>query len=350
MRRLTPPGISGVAVFAFSSEERHLLRGCLRGAGGLPFPHGPVMAPVRASLVLDGAHIDDVLIVDRGAAGDELHTHGSPVVVDLVGRHFRADGEDRGTTSAMALARRAISIEQLSLAQEQAGYSFSAELERLERLGNGARRSGLLGLIRRSRQAMAMSRPFRIVLVGLQNVGKSTLFNKLVGRNRAAAGPLAGLTRDAVREILVLDGYVYELCDAAGEGEGARDVDAAAIDMARAWRRDAAWLVVLDATRQIDERERAWARQAALIVRNKADLGIGAWPLAVRAIEVSARDEDGAGLRSAIGLALRRSRGLGGAGPVGGVAAIDEDQVGRLLEHATRHGLEGDCDGLRSPA
>ena len=333
MRQLTPPGVSGVAVFAFSTEERHLLRGCLRGVGGRPFPHGPVMAPVRASLVFEDANIDDVLILDRGAAGDELHTHGSPLVVELVRRHFRADGAGQGATSAMTLARRAISIEQ-----------------RLERLDEGARRSGILELIRRSRQAVAMSRPFRVVLVGRQNVGKSTLFNKLVGRNRAAAGPLAGLTRDAVREIVVLDGYVYELCDAAGEGEGARDVDAAAIDMARAWRRDAAWLVVLDATRQIDERERAWARQAALIVRNKADLGIGAWPLALRAIEVSARDEDGAGLRSAIGLALRRRRGLGEAGPVGGVAAIDEDQVGRLLEHATRHGLEGDCDGLRSPA
>lgn len=350
MRQLTPPGVSGVAVFAFSTEERHLLRGCLRGVGGRPFPHGPVMAPVRASLVFEDANIDDVLILDRGAAGDELHTHGSPLVVELVRRHFRADGAGQGATSAMTLARRAISIEQLSLAHEQAGWSFSAELERLERLDEGARRSGILELIRRSRQAVAMSRPFRVVLVGRQNVGKSTLFNKLVGRNRAAAGPLAGLTRDAVREIVVLDGYVYELCDAAGEAEGVRDVDAAAIDMARTWRRDAAWLVVLDATHEIDDRERAWARQAALVVRNKAEHGTGAWPLSVPAIAVSARNEDGAGLRSAIGSALRRSRGLGGAGPVGGVAAIDEGQVERLLEYASRHGLDGDCDGLRGPA
>lgn len=350
MRQLTPHGTSGVAVFSFSSDERRSLRSCLRDATGAPFGHEPCHSPVRARLVADGVPIDDVLLVDRRGAGDELHTHGSPVISDWIRSRFRADCEAAGPTAAMALARQSVCVEQLALAEEQAGWDFRAELNRLERLEVGKRRDGLVALIHRSYRAFAQTRPLRIVLVGRQNVGKSTLFNKLVGRNRAVAGPCSGLTRDGVRELVVLDGYVYELCDAAGEGERSRDVDEAAIDMARARRRGAEWLVVLDASREIDEQERAWVGQAALVVSNKVDRGACSSTASVSALHVSALNDDGAVLRSAIGAELRRGRGLECAGPVGGVAALDAEQVRRLVEFATQHGLDGDCDDLLGPA
>lgn len=350
MRQLTPRGVSGVAVFAFSVDERQLLRSCLRAPGGLPFQQGASVAPTRARLVVDEVPIDDVLLIDRGAAGDELHTHGSPGVLDLVRRRFRAEDHTFVPTPAMALAQRAMCFEQLSLAEEQTRWDFPEELRRIDRMDPGARHGSLLDLIRRSRAAIAQTRPCPVVFVGRQNVGKSTLFNKLLGKQRAVVGPQAGLTRDSVRETAVLDGLVYELIDAAGEGVEPRDVDAAAIAMARKWRRDAAWIVVLDAGRESDEREREWARRAAVVVRNKVDLGCVAWATELPGVAVSARDDDGAVLCSTIGAQLRRSRGLGAAGPVGGVAAIDEHQVALLREFAARHGLESDCDGLDGPA
>jgi tRNA modification GTPase len=56
----------------------------------------------------------------------------------------------------------------------------------------------------------------RVVLAGRPNAGKSTLFNALLGRDRAVVSPVAGTTRDVLGEALVLPGGVVELIDAAG--------------------------------------------------------------------------------------------------------------------------------------
>lgn len=349
MRLLTPLGVSGVAVFACSAEERGLLRSRLRRPGGGPFPYGPVSVPMRAILEIDGCCIDDVVVVDRGGAGDELHTHGAPGVVEFVRSTFSLD-DVPSPLPFLSLAQRAATFEQFSLAAEQAQWDFDSELDRIDRIGEDERQGFLLDLIRRSRHAMAQLRPFPVVLVGRQNVGKSTLFNRLVNRDRSATGPHAGTTRDPVRETTALDGYLYDLCDAAGEGEAPTALDGAALERARAGRGGAAWLVVLDAGREIDVVERAWLRRAAVVLRNKADKGERAGLPAVHSILVSALSDHGAMLRSVIGLELRRWRGLGPAGPVGGVAAIADEQMERVIRCAVRHGLDADCDSLRGPA
>jgi len=304
--------------------------------------------PKRGILEIGGCSIDDVLVVDRGAAGDELHTHGARGVVDVVLSSFPVQSGLR--LPCLTLAQHAVTFEQMALAAEQAQWDFTAELDRIDMVEEGRRRGLILDLIRRCRHAMAQSRPFPVVLVGRQNVGKSTLFNRLVDRDRSATGPHAGMTRDPVRETVALDGYVYDLCDAAGEGPASTTVDGAAIEMARAGRDGAAWLVVLEAGREIDDVERAWLPRAAVVVRNKADGGTGAGVPGRNSILVSALSDPGARLRSEIGAELRRWRGLGPAGPVGGVASIDEVQVERVIRCAVRYGLDADCDCLRRPA
>lgn len=46
--------------------------------------------------------------------------------------------------------------------------------------------------------ALTPDRPIQVAILGRQNVGKSTLVNKLVKSERVLSGPLAGLTRDAI--------------------------------------------------------------------------------------------------------------------------------------------------------
>lgn len=55
-----------------------------------------------------------------------------------------------------------------------------------------------------------------VAIVGQPNVGKSTLLNALLGRERAIVTPLAGTTRDTIEEHIVINGYEVRLIDTAG--------------------------------------------------------------------------------------------------------------------------------------
>jgi GTP-binding protein len=62
-----------------------------------------------------------------------------------------------------------------------------------------------------------------VVIVGRPNVGKSTIFNRLLGRRLAIVDELPGVTRDLVTAEAEWDGYRYMICDTGGIGRESQD-------------------------------------------------------------------------------------------------------------------------------
>ena len=62
-----------------------------------------------------------------------------------------------------------------------------------------------------------------VAIVGRPNVGKSSLFNALVGRRRSIVEPTPGVTRDRVSAVIDVDDVYLELVDTGGYG--IEDVD-----------------------------------------------------------------------------------------------------------------------------
>lgn len=85
-----------------------------------------------------------------------------------------------------------------------------------------------------SRQGRMLREGALVVIAGEPNVGKSTLFNALLGADRAIVNPEAGTTRDSLEESLLLDGVPLRLVDTAGLRETDSAVEREGVARARA--------------------------------------------------------------------------------------------------------------------
>jgi tRNA modification GTPase len=116
-----------------------------------------------------------------------------------------------------------------------------------------------------------------LAIVGRPNAGKSSLFNRLVERDRAIVTATPGTTRDLVTERIALDGIPLELVDTAGLREAHEEAEQLGVARSREALADAALvLIVLDASHTLNDEERrlfaAVDGRPALIALNKCDL------------------------------------------------------------------------------
>jgi len=117
-----------------------------------------------------------------------------------------------------------------------------------------------------------------LAIVGRPNVGKSSLFNRLLEQDRAIVTDIPGTTRDLVSETAAIAGIPVKLFDTAGIRESAELVESLGIERSYQAMADAdLTLVVVDLAQPLDEQDfgliaRAQSQGRHLLVGNKSDL------------------------------------------------------------------------------
>ena len=185
-----------------------------------------------------------------------------------------------------------------------------------------------------------------LAIVGRPNVGKSSLFNRLLEQDRAIVTDIPGTTRDLVSETASIGGIPVKLCDTAGIRQTAERVESLGIERSYQAMADAdLTLVVVDLAQPFtaeDERLIARAGGRALVIGNKCDLarGAGNWP---SLLPVSALTGEGVSeLREAI-LEAVAPKGVFEQ-ETGFITSLRHEQ---LLHESVAY-LEKACDAVRS--
>lgn len=279
----TPPGRGGIGVVRISGPRVPDIARALLGA--LPEPRQATLCVARAAA---GARLDQGLALyfpaPRSYTGEhvlEFQGHGGPVVLHAVlgaaldaGARLAEPGEytrraflngrlDLAQAEAVADLIDAASAEAARSAMRSLEGEFSAAVHRLvaavtelralteamldfpeeevDELHRGdaqarlaAARAALADVFARSRQGSLLREGLHVVIAGRPNVGKSSLLNRLAGAERAIVTPVAGTTRDLVREDIRIEGVPLRVVDTAGLRESADAVEKIGIE--RAWK------------------------------------------------------------------------------------------------------------------
>jgi tRNA modification GTPase len=332
----TPPGRGGIGIVRLSGTQAASIAAQLVRLRQ-PLEHGRArLADVLDSSDSNGARIDEALVTFFAAPNSytaedlvEIAAHGSPVVLELLlrgaldmGARLAEPGEftqraflsgrldltqaeavrdlieaqtltqARQAASQMggALSHRVAPVKQSLvelIALLEAGIDFGEDDVDVTPCGEIARRieemtPPLVKLEASFARGRIVHDGLTLAIVGRPNTGKSSLFNRLVERDRAIVTSTPGTTRDLVTERISLNGIPLELVDTAGLRETLEEVEQLGIARSREALADAALvLVVLDATQPMNEEERRLLAdlqgRAALVALNKSDLTVAMW-------------------------------------------------------------------------
>ncbi|MBC5782669.1 tRNA uridine-5-carboxymethylaminomethyl(34) synthesis GTPase MnmE [Ramlibacter sp. USB13] len=282
----TAPGRGAVGIVRVSAKDVSSIIAAICPRD-LP-PRQAVYGPFRAA---DGSAIDQGLAIHFPAphsyTGEdvlELQAHGGPVVLqlllarcleagasinlrvaepgeftqraflngklDLAQAEAIADLIDASTEAAARSATRSLAGEfsreihalrdalidlrmlveaTLDFPEEEIDFLQKADAQgQLERL-----QSHLARVMQRAHQGALLREGLHVVIAGQPNAGKSSLLNALAGAELAIVTPIAGTTRDVVRQTIQIEGVPLHVVDTAGLREGADQVEQIGIE--RAW-------------------------------------------------------------------------------------------------------------------
>lgn len=178
----------------------------------------------------------------------------------------------------------------------------------------------------------------RVTILGPRNVGKSSLYNALLGEERAIVSPIPGTTRDVLRERIHIGGFTCHLEDTAGMAETRCEVEAKGMLLGRAAAERADLvLFVIDGSAPLDDNVREEAarldRSKSLLVINKNDLELRADAARLK-VELGFNDSVSISAKSGAGLDEIREwiyeRGVRGPS-----AGIERERVAVNLRQAS---------------
>lgn len=285
---------------------------------------GPVVTQLVLRRVLEAGQSQGLRLArpgeftERAYLNDKLDLAQAEAVADLIDASTERAARAAGRTLQGDFSRTidALFNELVSLRMlVEATLDFPDEeidfLQRDDALGRLARVRQALSQVQHSAKRGALLREgLTVVLLGQPNVGKSSLLNALAGLELAIVTPIAGTTRDRIRQMIQIDGVALTLVDTAGLRDTNDEVER--IGVSRSW--EAALqadlvLHILDA-REIDQpaslpgwsaartgssaqleaqlSERLGTSVPVLRVYNKADLVAGQLRLPAGALAISA--------------------------------------------------------------
>lgn len=359
---LTPPGRGAIATIGVVGPQvARVVAARFQAASGCPLDETPCERIVFGRWASDETAAEEVVVVRRAPDRVEIHCHGGRAAAAAILRSLKT--ADVGETSWQQLMRECTP----DALEAEARIALSAV--RTERAAailldqwRGALRRALAGVARLVRQGLAseaaetlreldvrsdvglhLVEPWRIVLTGRPNVGKSSLVNALLGFERCIVHDQPGTTRDVVTASTALDGWPVELADTGGWRDADDEIEAAGLAQAAQQLRQADLVVtVFDLsapwTSDDDRLGSAWPR--ALIVHNKCDLPPSVSSRRPAGLIVSAAR--GIGIEPLIDALAQRL--VPRPPPPGAAVPYTRDQVGAI--RAARAALAaGDTDG-----
>ncbi len=180
-----------------------------------------------------------IVLVRTGTQTWEIHSHGGMAVVQSFLEIFASAGADvvswdkwlacmqkdtRDTTVRKQLAQVDGSCEAQILTRQLAG-AFEKDIKRVQQALDTTPRcldqlvlakSVINRLERAARIGLRLTQPWRVILLGPVNTGKSSLVNAIAGYDRSIVSSHAGTTRDVLEARVVIDGWSVNFIDTAG--------------------------------------------------------------------------------------------------------------------------------------
>jgi tRNA modification GTPase len=290
--QLTPEGRGAVAVLLVTGPN------AAQQVGLLFFGHGDrSLADRPLNRVFHGhwgfADGEDVVVCRRSESEVEIHCHGGRAAIERICADLAAadceplawadwlsqHASSRVRADAAVLLAKATTERTAAILLDQYHGALERALAQIDRdlvAGRIRESAGAINdLLTRSSIGLHLVEPWRVVLAGPPNVGKSSLINALVGYSRSIVFDQPGTTRDVVTVATALDGWPIELSDTAGLRTSDEPLEQAGIALARRQMAAADCIVLVFAASEQSADDRTLLASEfpnAILAVNKIDL------------------------------------------------------------------------------